>query len=85
MSRLPLVNVGVIGLAADWQDRYLQAIEKMSRRLRVVAIHDDVAIRTRTTAERLQTQAVLGIRDLLQKDLSDDVPSSLQTTNGTFY
>ncbi len=67
MPQLPVVNVGVIGLGADWQSRYLPSLQKMKQRLRVVAVHDDVAIRAMAGAEQLGAQPVLGIRELLER------------------
>lgn len=67
MPPLPVVKVGVIGIGADWQSRYLPSLQNMNQRLRVVAVHDDVAIRAIAAAELLNALPVLGIRDLLQR------------------
>lgn len=67
MRQLPVVNVGVIGLGADWQNRYLPSLQQMQQRLRVVAVHDDVAIRAVTAAELLNAAPILGIRELLER------------------
>lgn len=69
MSRLPVVNVGVLGLGTDWQSRYLPALLRMQQRLRIIAVHDEVATRAEVAAQQLKTRAISSIRELL--DLKD--------------
>lgn len=67
MARLPLVRIAILGLGTDWRERLSPAFEKMSSRLRVVAVYDDVAREARAAAARWRAVPVLGVRPLLMR------------------
>ncbi len=54
-----VIGVGVAGLGPDWPDRQRPALERLAGRVRLVAVHDAVPVRTRAAAEELSRQFVV--------------------------
>ncbi|QDT15633.1 Gfo/Idh/MocA family oxidoreductase [Alienimonas californiensis] len=51
------IGVGVAGLGPDWPDRQRPALERLNGRVRIVAVHDAVPVRTRAAAEDLSRRS----------------------------
>ncbi len=60
------LQVGLIGISADWRSRHLPALQALGDRLEVVAVCDEVAHRAREAAQFLGATTVDGFRALIR-------------------
>lgn len=62
-----MIQVGILGLGPVWEARYRPALENLSRRIRVCAIHDPVATRAEIAAAAFGADLAVGVRELLDR------------------
>lgn len=62
-----VVNVGILGLGSAWDSRYLPALRKLGRRIRVCAVYDPVAGLAEQVAAEQRAVAVQGVTALLRR------------------
>ena len=61
------VNIGLIGLGPFWDNQYRAALAKLSQRLKVVAVYDNVRSRAEQAARETQSHVVGGITNLISR------------------
>ncbi len=59
------IHLGVINPGADWNGGYHTALQRLGDRMRVVAVNDDIGVRTSQLADGLEARPRFGIRRLL--------------------
>ncbi len=62
-----MVTVGVIGVGTLWEIRYLPALKKLAKRIRISAVYDAVADRAQQVASELQAVPMIGARALCHR------------------
>jgi predicted dehydrogenase len=66
MPRTSLVNLGILGVPADWDERYAEALAALASRVRLLAVYDSQPCRARLAARNLGGSVTFGVRALLE-------------------
>ncbi len=61
------VNLGLIGLGPSWESRYRPALTKITAKLRVVAVYDNVVSRAEQAAREMGSRVVSGVAALADR------------------
>jgi len=64
-----MVNVGIIGLGPNWDNRYRPALDSLRSRIRVSAVYDPVASKAEQTALELGAKAYFGLTSLAKSSV----------------
>src|SRR5260370_6117918 len=63
-----MLNVGLIGLGCEWQDRYRPALAKLQQRLRVRCVYAPVITHAEQVAVELGCDVAPGIMTLIERE-----------------
>lgn len=61
------VNLGLIGLGPFWESRFRPALKKLSSKLQVVAVYDNVVSRAEQAAREMNARVVGGVTALVDR------------------
>src|SRR5205823_11167174 len=67
-SRLTMLNVGLIGLGSEWEQRYRPALAKLQQRLRVRCVYAPVITHAEQVAVELGCDVAPGIMTLIERE-----------------
>jgi predicted dehydrogenase len=63
-----MLNVGLIGLGSEWEQRYKPALANLRQRLRVTCVHTAVAAHAEQVAAELQCDVAPGLVSLVERE-----------------
>lgn len=63
-----MLNVGLIGLGPEWEQRYRPALAKLRQRLRVLSVYSPVAAQAEQAAVELECQVAPGLLSLIERE-----------------